>query len=102
MRIASVDEFEVDCSPYGVRAVAGNVQEWCADFWEASPEYDLGSASVVRPKINLGALENPLRVHRGGAWNFSSQFSHLAHRLSSPTKSRHAHVGFRPVRSLNP
>ncbi len=60
--LAPVGSFPTGVSPYGVYNMAGNVQEWVAD-WYASDYYAYG------PKNNPKGSENGTsRVLRGGSW----------------------------------
>ncbi|HEX8279912.1 MAG TPA: formylglycine-generating enzyme family protein, partial [Chthoniobacterales bacterium] len=62
-----VGAFPRGASPFGVEDMAGNVWEWCVDFFEAYRG---------TPKVNpRGANSGPKRVHRGGSWK--SRFNSL-------------------------
>jgi serine/threonine-protein kinase len=76
---ATVDAFPLDVSIYGVRGMAGNVREWCADrFAEGSDE----------------------RVLRGGCWFFASTGARCAGRYALAPGNRGDTVGFRIARPL--
>jgi len=49
-------------SPYGVSDMAGNVREWCADWFEAD-YYTVSSAENP-----IGPASGDVRVLRGGSW----------------------------------
>ena len=62
--MASVGEFPVDESPYGVRGMAGNVRDWCADpFRPLGPELHDGAWRYREPPAS-----GVPRVGRGGTW----------------------------------
>src|SRR5205814_866205 len=62
-----VGAFPLGASPFGIEDMAGNVWEWCLDY------YDLYRPG---PKTNpRGPTAGTKRVHRGGSWK--SRFSSL-------------------------
>ena len=55
-----IGAFPVGASPFGIEDMAGNVWEWCLDFFEAYRN---------TPKVNPhGAVSGAKRVYRGGSW----------------------------------
>ncbi len=73
---AVVDAFPVDESPFGVRGLAGNVRDWCADL-------------VVGDR----------RINRGGFWLGNAREARLADQHDHVPVHRAAEIGFRLARS---
>jgi serine/threonine-protein kinase len=99
LRPVAVEEFARDESPYGVRGLAGNVVEWCADEYrrEGPP---LPNGVYVAP--HDGRVDSPIveRTLHGGCFLFDSFLLRAATRHSSSSIVRDVTLGFRLVRSL--
>ncbi|MFZ5479947.1 MAG: bifunctional serine/threonine-protein kinase/formylglycine-generating enzyme family protein [Myxococcota bacterium] len=78
---ARVHEFPGDESPYGVRGMAGNVMEWCADAY-----------------LREGGEAEPRRVMRGGSWNAPSHLARACVRRGTYPAWRGETLGFRIAR----
>ena len=91
---AKILNHALDESVYGVRGMAGNVQDWCLDAYEASGP----SVEGDRPKL-VRADENDLVTVRGGAWNFPGEVSRAGFRTGRKAEHRRESAGFRLVRN---
>jgi formylglycine-generating enzyme required for sulfatase activity len=80
-------------SPYGVADMAGNIMEWCSD-WYSSNYYQL--SPLKNPK---GPATGAYKVLRGGTF-FEEPFDLRTYARSAawPSLQSHRMIGFRPVR----
>ncbi len=84
-----VGVFDDGSSPYGVMDMAGNVWEWCADWYSA--EY-----YVAAPARNpQGPEEGKTRVTRGGSWDCSGASARCSFRNASHPVTCHDDLGVR-------
>jgi serine/threonine-protein kinase len=73
-----VGSFAVDCSPYGVRDLAGGVREWCDDWFDDG---------------------RTLRVTRGGGFFSAENSCRACHRFGARPSSVNTDLGFRLART---
>jgi formylglycine-generating enzyme required for sulfatase activity len=93
-RTSPVGIFPNGKSPYGCMDMAGNVYEWCSDWFDE--DYYKKS-----PKKNpRGPEDGSLRVRRGGRWGFDAPYCRAAYRGCGGPANRAGGVGFRLLRSL--
>lgn len=92
----SVDAWPLDQSVYGVRGLAGNVRDYCANKWShEGPDLRRGRLSRAE-----GSEESELIAVRGGAWQSTEMLSRMATRFANAPGRRIRAVGFRLVRGI--
>jgi formylglycine-generating enzyme required for sulfatase activity len=78
---------------FGLHDMAGNVCEWCWDFYD--PSYGTPEPQLKDPH---GPDKGQNCVVRGGSWRHTAAEARCASRFSQPGDLPAAHVGFRVVR----
>jgi formylglycine-generating enzyme required for sulfatase activity len=92
-KAAEVGSMKEGASPCGALDMAGNVWEWCAD-WYGRDYY--AHSPAENPK---GPAEGTQRMLRGGSWGYPSNVR-SAFRVPERPDSRSPYVGFRYVQDL--
>lgn len=87
-----VGSFPSGVSPYGCYDMAGNVWEWCNDWYDKNY---YGSSPSSNP---TGPSSGDLRVLRGGGWYNGADLCRSADRFRDFPDIRYYYVGFRVAR----
>lgn len=86
----AVNDHPTDCSPYGVRGLAGNVRDWCINAYQRTGE--------PGPRLSTGHEAAPkFRMLRGGSYTSELRQLRCCSRTALPAEWRAAMVGFRLV-----
>ena len=80
-------------SPFGLHHMAGNVWQWCAD-WYAADFYSRAEASESNP---LNSCPTGIRCERGGSWIGPADLARSSYRRGRPPAARGRCLGFRCV-----
>jgi len=91
-----VGNYPAGASPYGALDMAGNVEQWVAD-WYSSTYYNNSP-----DKNPTGPESGQERVERGGSWNGNDNVTRSAQREEGVPANSSSTVGFRCAESASP
>ena len=93
---APVGSYPTGITKAGVHDLAGNVMEWCVD-WYAADAYRSGDATNPR-----GPETGTERVVRGGAFSLAPTYAYSFRRMAREPDEPDINLGFRVVREAAP
>jgi formylglycine-generating enzyme required for sulfatase activity len=94
--LAGVTE-QLGISPFELRHMAGNVWQWCAD-WYAADFYQSVQARQPNP---LNTQPTGIRSERGGSWIGPADLARSSYRRGRPPAARGRCLGFRCVSMID-
>ena len=96
---APIASFPSGVGPYGHQDLAGNVHEWCVDwFFRRRGEQDYSGLPEKNPRGANGPGAKPLKIIRGGGWNSRPKAVMARNRNWYHPDTRSPAIGFRCAR----
>jgi len=92
MPMADVNE-SLGMSPFGLHHMAGNVWQWCRDWYDGS-FYGMADAGRANP---VNSKPSGVRSERGGSWVGPAELCRSSFRRGRPPQARGRCLGFRCV-----
>ena len=96
---APVGSFPDGASWCGAQDLAGNVAEWVGDWYQEDYYYVSPSINPLGPESGIynPQYEGPVKVRRGGGWDYDWFLVRAAFRSIDPPDARESDLGFRCV-----
>lgn len=92
-----VDTFLEGSTLHGVMDMAGNVKEWCSDWYSAYYYNKSGSAVFKNPR---GPKKGDYKVIKGGSWNNDLSSCTCSKRNKLHPNSHEPDIGFRCIKHI--
>ncbi len=88
--------FPLGLSPFGLHHMAGNVWQWCRDWYDAD-FYGRDGSRIDNP---VNRLPSRVRSERGGSWIGPAELCRSSYRRGRPPLARGRCLGFRCISSI--